>query len=107
MSTADPALLHGRLLQQSGDIEPLLQRVRRIEALDRALHQWTAEPWLAAIRVANLRGDTLVVFADSASAATALRYRRLELLDYLRQRHGLSVNRIEAKVRPGPTRPRV
>lgn len=104
MSTADPALLHGRLLQQPGDIEPLLQRVRRIEALDRALHLWTGEPWLAAIRVANLRGDTLVVFADSASAATALRYRRDDLLDYLRQRHGLAVSRIEAKVRPGPTR---
>lgn len=107
MTNADPALLHGRLLQQPGDFEPLLHRVRRIEALDRALHQWTTEPWLAAIRVANLREDTLVVFADRAANATTLRYRRDDLLAYLRERHGLNVDRLEVKVRPGTARGRV
>jgi hypothetical protein len=96
-----------RLLQQPGDFETLLQRVQRIETLDRAVHQWIVEPWLSAIRVANLRGDTLVVFSESAAAATMLRYRRDDLMSFLKQRHGLVVTRIEAKVRPGPVRRRV
>lgn len=107
MTNADLAPLHGRLLQQPGEIESLLQRVRRVEALDRAMRQWTNESWLAAIRVANLRGETLVVFSDSAASLTTLRYRREDLLAYLRERHGIPVNRLEARVRPGPTRARV
>lgn len=107
MTPSDPDLLHSRLLQQAGDVEPLLQRVRRIEAWDRALHQWCSEPWLSAIRVANLRGDTLVVFSDNAAAATTMRYRREDLMAYLRERHGLKVGRVETKVRPGPARRRV
>lgn len=107
MTNAEPAQLHGRLQQQSGDIENLLQRVRRIETLDRVLHQWTTDPWLAAIRVANLRGDTLVVFADTAAAATMLRYRREDLLAYLRRQHGPEIGRLEVKVRPGSARGRV
>ncbi len=107
MTPSDPALLHSRLLQKAGDFEPLLQRVRRIEMLDRAVHQWTGEPWLSAIRVANLRGDTLVVFSDSATAATMLRYRREDLMTYLREQHGLEISRLETKVRPGTTRRRV
>lgn len=107
MTRSDPALLHSRLLEQAGDVETLLQRVRRIETLDRALHQWSTERWLSAIRVANLRGDTLVVFADNAAAATTMRYRREDLLTYLRERHGLEVGRLETKVRPGSARGRV
>ena len=108
VTPSDPASLHSRLVQQAGeDVETLLQRVRRIEALDRALHEWSSEPWLSAIRVANLREDTLVVFSDNASAATTMRYRREDLLTYLRERHGLDVGRLETKVRPGPARRRV
>ena len=98
---ADPALLHGRLLQQPGDFEPLLQRVRRLQALDGLLQGWTSEPWLAAIRVANLRGDTLVVYADNAAALTALRYRRESLLDWLQQQ-GVPVLKLDLRVRPRP-----
>lgn len=106
-NNADPAPLLGRLLQQPGEFVSLLQRVRHIEALDRALHQWSSEPWLATIRVANLRGDTLVLFADRAANATTLRYRRDDLLTFLREQHGLAVQRIEVKVRPGSTGRRV
>jgi len=108
VTPSDPALLHSRFLQQAGDdTETLLQRVRRIEALDRALHEWSREPWLSAIRVANLRGDTLVVFSENAAAATTMRYRREDLLAFLRKRLGLEVARLETKVRPGSARRRV
>ena len=98
---ADPALLHGRLLQQPGDFEPLLQRVRRLQALNSLLQRWTSEPWLTAIRVANLRGETLVVYADNAAALTALRYRRDSLLGWLQQQ-GVPVLKLDMRVRPRP-----
>lgn len=105
--SAEPALLLGRLLQQPGEFDSLLQRVRRIEALDHALRLWLGDPTPGAIRVANLRGETLIVFADSAASLTKLRYQQESLLAYLRERHGIPVNRLDAKVRPGLARRRV
>lgn len=101
--TADPSSLHGRLAKKPGDFGELLEQVRRIEALNLALRQWTKEPWLDSIRVANLRDGTLVLFADNAAVATALRYRRESLEIFLRERCGLAIKRIEAKVRPSRT----
>lgn len=101
--TADPSPLHGRLVGKPGEFGGLLEQVRRIEALNLALRQWTNDPWLNSIRVANLRGDTLVLFADNAAVATTLRYQREALAAYLRERCGLAINRIEAKVRPSRT----
>lgn len=101
--TPDPSSLHGRLSRQPGSFGSLLDQVRRIEALDQALRRWTNEPWLDSIRVANLRGDTLVLFVDNAAAATTLRYRREALQAYLCDRCGVAISEIEAKVRPGRT----
>lgn len=107
MTNADPALLHGRLLGQPGEFVNLLQQVQRIEALDRTLRQWTKDPWLSAIRVANLRGETLVLFSDSAAALTTLRYQHESLTAFFRDRHGIVISRIEARVKPKPVRARV
>lgn len=101
--TADLSPLHGHLVGKPGDFGGLLEQVRRIETLNLALRQWTNEPWLDSIRVANLRGDTVVLFVDNAAVATTLRYRRESLEAYLRERSGLAINRIEAKVRPSRT----
>lgn len=107
MMNADPALLHGRLLRQPGEFVTLLQQVQRIEALDRALRQWTNDPWLSAIRIANLRGDTLILFSDSAAALTTLRYQHEGLTAFFRDRHGIAISRIEARVKPRLVRFRV
>lgn len=101
---ADPALLHRRLLQQPGDFEPLLQRVQRLQALNRLLQGWTSEPWLSAIRIANLRGDTLVIYADNAAAMTSLRYRSESLLDWLKQQ-GVPVLKLDLRIRPSQQPP--
>ena len=97
---AELAHLHGRLVDAPGELDNLFQVTQRLEALNQALRQWADEPWLDCIRVANLRGDTLVLFADSASALVPLRYRRDALLAFLRDHYGVTATRIEAKVRP-------
>lgn len=86
----------------------LLVRAEQIDTLNRALRGWTSEPWLDGIRVANASIDgALILFADNAAVLTSLRYKRDALLLHLRERHGLSFSRIEAKIRPKPISVRV
>ena len=68
--------------------------------MNRVLHQWSDEPWLAQVQLANVRDGTLVLYSASAAALVILRNRQKALLDYLNQRFPLDVVRIEAKVRP-------
>lgn len=100
--SAELTPLHGRLTKEPGDLEPLLQQVRHIQAVQQACRHWSSEPWMQAIRVANVRAGTLVIHADSAAALTALRYRREALLGYLREQYGWPLTRLETRVRPNP-----
>lgn len=99
--SAELTPLHGRLNAAPGELEGLLQRARQIQAVQQACQRWSTEPWMASIRVANVRDGTLVVHSDSAAALTALRYRREALLGFLRDRYGWPLTRLEARVRPG------
>lgn len=89
-----------RWLQGPSTLGRLLARGQQLQDLDRRLNRWLAEPWAAAVRIASLEGDTLIVFCDTAAALTQFRYRAPEAMAYLRQSCGLSLVRIEAKVRP-------
>lgn len=86
--------------RQPRTIRDVLNRARYIEDLNRQLRQWSDEPWLAQIRIANIRDETVVVFSSSAAALVQLRYRKQSLLDWLNARTGLECARIDARVRP-------
>ncbi|AXQ28088.1 DUF721 domain-containing protein [Solimonas sp. K1W22B-7] len=88
------------LRQQPAELRGLLDRARLIADMNRALPSWSAEPWVALIRVANVRGETLVIHANSAAALVPLRYRSTALLAWLNQRFSLGCTKTEAKVKP-------
>lgn len=77
-----------------------LTRAQHLAVINRSLPYWCAEPWIAQIRVANLRNRTVVVFSGSAAALVPLRHRGQAFLDWLKNHHGLDCDRLEAKVRP-------
>src|SRR3546814_3792850 len=52
-----------------------LSQVQQLADINRSLPSWCAEPWVRQIRVANIRGQTVVVFSASASALVPLRHR--------------------------------
>lgn len=52
------------------------------------------------IRLANIRGETVVFYSTSAAALTLLRQNQHALLDFLNRDCGLACTRMEAKVRP-------
>lgn len=96
----------GRPLQlwlnaQPKSINDVLSRAHRLAEINSALKHWSDEPWLAHVRVANVRNGTVVLFSASAAALVPLRYCTQELLAWLNQRFQLNCSRLETKVRPG------
>lgn len=98
--TDDAQSLLPRLKNRSSALRDLLDRADSIAALDRALRQWTQEPWFDSIRLANVRGDTVVLFASNAAALVPLRYRQQALLAFLRDHLQLPCVKVETKVKP-------
>ena len=82
----------------------ILERARRLADINRALPDWCDEPWIHQIRIANVRSDTVVLYASTAPALLRLRHRGRSLLAWLNARYLLSCTRIESKVRPPATR---
>lgn len=55
--------------------------------------------------LANVRGDTAVMVADSAAWATQLRYLQHAVLERLRERHDLPVRRLAVRIAPAREHP--
>lgn len=97
----DPQPLHRWLSHQPKTVRELLGRAQRLAEINQALQEhWQCEPWIHTVRVANVRGTTVVVFAQSAASLIPLRYRKDALISFLRQRFGLSCTELDLKVRP-------
>lgn len=97
----DPETLANWLRHQPLNVRGLLTRAQRLTEMNDALQeQWGSEPWMRSIRIANVRGNTLVVYANSATAIVPLRYRSQAMLAFLQQRFALNCLEIDAKVRP-------
>jgi hypothetical protein len=94
-----PPLLN-QLRTQASPLRDLINHAERISALDQALRQWSPEPWFQAIRLANIRGDTVVLFASNAAALVPLRYRQQALLSFIREQLRLPCTKLETKVKP-------
>jgi hypothetical protein len=92
----------GACLNDAGSAaRSLLARADRLLQIESALREWAEDARLArSLRIANERGGRLLVYADSAAAATTLRYRRQELIQFLRQKLGLNATAIDVKIRP-------
>jgi hypothetical protein len=78
----------------------ILARAQLLADINRALRDWCNEPWIRHVRLANLRGDTVVVYVASAPALIPLRSRASDLLAWLEARFRLGCTRLETKVRP-------
>ncbi|HEY0973103.1 MAG TPA: DciA family protein [Solimonas sp.] len=96
----DALTLRQCLGQQPLALTQTFERARRLSEISLALRDWSPEPWMSQIRVANIRGDTLVIYSASAAALVPLRHRSAALLSWLNDRYQLTCTRLDAKVRP-------
>lgn len=79
----------------------LVDRARFLRQLDRDVRAGLPETLSHHTQVANLRGDCLVMLADSPVWATRLRYQRQSVLDLLWRTHSIRCRTLEVKVQPG------
>lgn len=77
-----------------------LGRLRKLQAINQSLPQWCNEPWVRQLRVANIRGQTVVVYSASATALVPLRHRGNAFLRWLKDHHRLDCQRLQLSVRP-------
>lgn len=98
----DPLPFRQILNQRAAPAGALLARAQRIAEINRALRDWHDEPWIRHVRIANLRGETVVIYVASAPALIPLQRRGPSLLAWLQSRYQIACTRIETKVRPLP-----
>lgn len=97
----DAEPLQNWLSQQPQTVRELLARAQRLTAINNELQkQWSSEPWVSSIRIANIRGNTVVIFSQTAACLVPLRYRKASLLGLLKERFNLTCTEIDARVRP-------
>ncbi|MGH8460026.1 MAG: hypothetical protein ACRESS_00320 [Stenotrophobium sp.] len=98
---SDAQPLQSWLDHQPRNVRELLTRAQRLAEIDRAVHEyWTQEPWAETLRIANIRGNTVVIFTPTAAALIPLRYHQKALLGFLKHRFQLACTAIEVKVSP-------
>ncbi|MFP5304951.1 MAG: hypothetical protein ACLGI7_03895 [Gammaproteobacteria bacterium] len=100
---SEPRNLRQVLSQTQPNLGGTLERARQLADINRALRDWCDDAWVHQVRLANVRGDTAVLYSASASALVPLRHHSRSLLAWLNTRYHLSCTRIEAKVRPPAT----
>ena len=102
----------GAFLEKPGSsTRTLLARAQRLADIESAMREWAGKPLALSLSIANLREGTLVIYTTSAAALTQVRYRQQELIQFLRERLGLDLHKLEIKNTPearnSQARPRV
>lgn len=87
------------LTGNSGSLSEVIRHATRLRRLDRAFRKLLPGPAQAHCRVANLRGDTLVVAADSPVWASRIRYESRQILREMATSCGVTASRIQILVR--------
>lgn len=101
MSNKDAPSVRDWLVRQDPKTFDVLSRSRILISINQSLKaHWAHEAWIDQIRVANIRGTTLVVFAQTAAALIPLRYKKRALLDFIQQEFDFPCTELDAKVMP-------
>lgn len=99
-SSLDGRSLKQCLLQGDKSLGATLNRARWLAEISLSLSEWTQEPWIKEIRIANIRDETLVLYTSSAAALVPLRHRSQALLTWLNTRHRLRCTKLDTRVCP-------
>ena len=97
---SDPRKLSDWLRRASGPIQNALSRTERLVQVNHAFREWLREPWAVDVRIASFDGDTAVLYAANAAAATLLRFRAPSIVAFVRERCNPACTDIQIKVQP-------
>lgn len=91
----------GKLLDgQPSTVQSLMRRAELLAQIQAALREHLHEPWSSHVHVANIRDGRLILFADNAATLTPLRFSSEVILTFVRERFGLSIQHLDARIKP-------
>jgi hypothetical protein len=96
-----PPTLADILLRPGSAIRGLLGQLRPLAAADLQLREALGSPFYDRVRLANVRNDRAIIYVDSASTLTLLRFRQHELIQILAACDGIQCQRLEFRIAPG------
>jgi hypothetical protein len=102
---SDARKLSDWLQRQSEALQSALSRGEQLAQFNRDFREWLREPWADAVRIAESSGDTTVLYAAHAAAATFLRFRAEAIVGFVRQRYNPDCTQIQIKVQPETYKP--
>lgn len=97
---SDSRKLSDWLRGQTSPVQQALDQAAQLAQANRAFREWLREPWANDVRFASYSGDTAVVFAAHAAAATLLRYRAPSIVAFVRERLNPACTELQIKVQP-------
>jgi hypothetical protein len=97
---SDARKLSDWLLRQPGLLKQALSRADQLTRATSALRAYLNEPWADAVRLAAFDGDTAVIYASHAAAATLLRFRAEAVLAFVKERYNPACTELQIKVQP-------
>lgn len=97
---SDPRKLSDWLHGRSGALQQVLSRTDQLVQLNRAFRDWLREPWSSDVRIVAVEGDTAVVYAANAAAATLLRFRGPSITAFVREHDHPACTELQIKVQP-------
>ncbi|MGH8629561.1 MAG: hypothetical protein ACREU7_02180 [Burkholderiales bacterium] len=96
----DARKLSDWLHRHSGALQEVLSNTDQLVQVNRAFRDWLREPWADAVHIAALDGDTAVVYASDAAAATLLRFRAPAIVAFVREHWNPACTDLQIKVQP-------
>jgi len=97
---SDARKLSEWLHRQSGALQEILSHTEQLVQVNRAFREWLREPWADAVRIAAFDGDTVVVYAANAAAATLLRFRAPAVVAFVQKHWNPACTALQIKVQP-------
>lgn len=97
---SDPRKLSDWLLRPAGALQQVFSRTDQLVQLNRAFREWLREPWAREVRIVAIDGDTAVIYAAHAAAATLLRFRSPSVVAFIRDRGNPACTELQIKVQP-------
>jgi len=97
---SDARKLSDWLHRQPGALQEILSHTEQLAQATRAFRDWLREPWAESVRITALDGDTVVVYAANAAAATLLRFRAPAAVAFVQKRWNPACTNLQIKVQP-------
>ncbi|MGH8442694.1 MAG: DciA family protein [Nevskiaceae bacterium] len=97
---SDARKLSDWLRRQAGALQEILSPTEQLVQANRAFRDWLREPWAESVRIVGLDGDTVVVYAANAAAATLLRFRAPAIVAFVQERWNPACTSLQIKVQP-------